>query len=73
MARNVKKKEEVRIYQFLPKTTSPRYIVREERICMHCNMSKIEDEFHFLLECPLYNCDRLNFVTLLQHVIIFIY
>lgn len=37
-------------------------LVREERICMHCNMSKIEDEFHFLLVCPLYNCDRLNFV-----------
>ena len=37
-------------------------LVRDERICLHCNMSKIEDEFHFLLECPLYSSDRLKLV-----------
>ena len=27
---------------------------RNLRICKSCNMSKIEDEFHFLLVCPMY-------------------
>ena len=37
-------------------------LVRDERICMHCNMSKIEDEFHFLFECPLYSSNRLKLI-----------
>ena len=28
---------------------------RESRICTFCNLNKIEDEFHFLMICPLYN------------------
>ena len=27
----------------------------EERICEHCNLNAIEDEKHFVLECPLYD------------------
>ena len=26
----------------------------EQRLCSHCNMGEIEDEFHFLLNCPKY-------------------
>ena len=28
---------------------------REERVCLYCNLSKVEDESHFLLECSLGN------------------
>ena len=28
---------------------------REERICKLCDMNKVEDETHFILECPRYN------------------
>ena len=31
---------------------------RQERICMYCNLNDIEDEYHFLLVCPLYKEDR---------------
>ena len=31
---------------------------REERVCLYGNLSKVEDESHFLLECPLYNHKR---------------
>jgi len=24
------------------------------RVCLFCSLSKVEDEIHFLLECPLY-------------------
>ena len=27
----------------------------EERICKSCHLQKIEDEIHFLLECPAYD------------------
>ena len=27
---------------------------REDRLCAHCNMNQIENEYHFLLVCPLY-------------------
>ena len=27
----------------------------EERICKQCQLNKIEDEFHFTLECPIYS------------------
>ena len=29
-------------------------VPKEERLCNFCNMRKMEDEFHFLLVCPLY-------------------
>ena len=28
---------------------------RRDRICTLCNSSDIEDEFHFILKCPIYN------------------
>jgi hypothetical protein len=31
---------------------------KEEKVCLYCNLSKVEDESHFLLECPLYNHER---------------
>ena len=33
---------------------------KEEKVCRYCNLSKVEDESHFLLECPLYNHERSN-------------
>ena len=30
-------------------------IPREDRLCKLCNMNKVEDEEHFMLECPTYN------------------
>ena len=30
-------------------------IPREERLCQLCDMNKVEDEEHFILECPTYN------------------
>ena len=26
----------------------------EQRICQICDMNKVEDEFHFIMECPIY-------------------
>ena len=37
----------------------------EERICKMCSQKRVEDERHFLLECPAYNKVR---KTLLKHV-----
>ena len=34
-------------------------IPREHRLCTYCNLGKVEDEFHFLLECPCYSELRL--------------
>ena len=47
------------------KTKLVKYLIleREERIRLYCNLSKVEDESHFLLECPLYNHERSKFVN----------
>ena len=37
-------------------------IPRENRICTNCNMGIIEDEFHFLFECPKFQTLRENFI-----------
>ena len=34
---------------------------RSERICKHCNLNLIENEFHFLLLCSLYEPERKTF------------
>lgn len=39
---------------------------RGERLCVYCNNNKVEDEFHFLIECPLYKTERDNFITLIN-------
>lgn len=36
---------------------------REERVCQYCTKNVIEDEFHFLMECPLYIANREHFMT----------
>eukprot|EP00245_Coleochaete_scutata_P005250 TRINITY_DN18672_c1_g1_i2.p1 TRINITY_DN18672_c1_g1~~TRINITY_DN18672_c1_g1_i2.p1 ORF type:complete len:103 (-),score=15.15 TRINITY_DN18672_c1_g1_i2:136-444(-) len=30
------------------------FVSRDMRLCCHCDMGKVEDEAHFLFECPLY-------------------
>ena len=37
-----------------------RYLQVEERTCQMCNSHEIENEFHFLLVCPIYNDYRAN-------------
>lgn len=37
-------------------------IPREHRICLHCNQNLVEDEFHFILICPLYVNLRKKFI-----------
>jgi hypothetical protein len=34
------------------------YIPADQRICEHCNLERVEDEEHFLIECPKYNPER---------------
>ena len=36
-------------------------IDKEKRVCKVCNLSKIESEEHFLLECPKYSHHRKYF------------
>ena len=31
----------------------------DERLCLNCN--KVEDEIHFLVDCPLYSLERIKF------------
>ena len=35
----------------------------EERICTLCTLNEVEDEIHFLLECPVYTNLRSNLFT----------
>ena len=37
--------------------TNPK-IPRDERLCQLCDLSKVEDECHFILECPTYDSIR---------------
>ena len=34
------------------------YLLPEQRICQNCQLNKVEDEIHFLVECPKYNSER---------------
>ena len=38
-------------------------IDRENRICIFCNLKAIENEYHFLLVCPLYRDIRKQYLT----------
>ena len=39
----------------------------ETRICKLCSLSKVEDEFHFIMECPFYcNLRRKYLPTLME-------
>ena len=31
---------------------------RSKRICLHCQLNKVEDEQHFMCSCPLYKAYR---------------
>ena len=37
-------------------------IPRHLRLCSFCNLRRVEDEFHFLLECPFYSELRISFL-----------
>jgi hypothetical protein len=39
-----------------------RNIPRNERLCKLCLQRTIEDEFHFILECPVYNNIRRQYI-----------
>ena len=39
---------------------------KENRICKFCNLRMVEDEFHFLLNCPLYSDIRHTFIDNIQ-------
>ena len=38
---------------------------RCEKICQYCTSVSTEDELHFLLECPLYNNSRGEFLNMI--------
>ena len=40
--------------------TNNAYISPEQRTCKCCSVSKMEDEYHFLMECPRYEPLRLK-------------
>ena len=35
----------------------------ENRLCEICNQNEVEDEFHFLMECPFYHHERLQMLA----------
>jgi hypothetical protein len=41
----------------------------EDRLCTFCSTNSIENEIHFLMECPFYSHDRSNFMLeILPHI-----
>ena len=44
-----------------------RNVERSERKCRLCNLNEIEDEYHFILQCPLYNDIRMKFIKTYYH------
>ena len=37
-------------------------VERNQRLCLMCNLSDIEDEFHFILKCPIYKDLRKKYI-----------
>ena len=37
-------------------------VIREDRICHKCNLGVIEDEYHFILQCPFYTNIRRQYI-----------
>ena len=46
----------------------PRSLPRSERICKHCDLKCIENEFHFLSQCPLYETERTMLYNQINHL-----
>ena len=42
------------------------HVKRADRLCRCCSMQVVEDEFHVVFECPLYNEVRLRFSELFR-------
>ena len=38
----------------------------EERVCLQCRLGKVEDEYHFLLQCPVYGDRRSYLLNTIQ-------
>ena len=45
----------------------PRSLPRSERICKHCNFNCIENKFHFLSRCFLYETERAKLYSQVHH------
>jgi len=48
------------------------YVPRHERLCKYCaniNKRHVEDEYHFIMECPLYRKVRAEFISDIGHFI----
>ena len=43
-------------------------VPRNMRICNHCSLNDIEDEFHFILKCPLYKDLRKRYIKQFYYV-----
>ena len=41
-------------------------IPEEQRLCVVCDLGVVEDEFHFMFHCPLYNNLRLSLFEKMQ-------
>ncbi len=41
-------------------------ILPEDRICQVCDMHEIEDEYHFIMRCKLYECERKKLLSSLS-------
>ena len=37
-------------------------IIKADRKCLFCNLNTVEDEFHFILQCPVYNAIRKQYI-----------
>jgi hypothetical protein len=55
----------VLLYFYLKLDNKP-FTPAEERYCKYC-LNQVENEKHFLLYCPLYNCIRESFQSILKN------
>jgi hypothetical protein len=35
---------------------------RNKRMCTHCNKNELDDEFHYILDCPFFEQDRTIYI-----------
>lgn len=43
-------------------------IAPENRLCIHCNLREIEDEFHFMMKCTFYEDSRAKLLSDISEV-----